>query len=190
MNTRRIVLGAVLLLGAVALGVDRVWLTPNAVDAAVRPAVAPRTAAMPRVPVQQVAAPAREVEPGRSGGVIAERLSRASQQRGVDPLRAVDAFEVPATWRSAAKPEAAPAAPAAPPDPATVFRMRHRLVAVMVGSSGAYAMVDDQTLLPGQVIDGFRLVRVDQRSALFEADGRTVELLVPSEDAGGAGRPR
>jgi hypothetical protein len=37
-------------------------------------------------------------------------------------------------------------------------------------------LVDDSTLTPGQSLDGFTLVAVGPRSALFEGDGKQVVL--------------
>jgi hypothetical protein len=47
---------------------------------------------------------------------------------------------------------------------------------MVVRNGQSCALVDDSTLIPGQPLDGFTLVAVGPRSALFERDGRQVVL--------------
>ena len=46
----------------------------------------------------------------------------------------------------------------------------------MIQGGGSCALVDDSYLCPGQYLDGFMLVSVDSRSAVFERDGKQAVL--------------
>lgn len=57
------------------------------------------------------------------------------------------------------------------------FEQRHRLTAVMAGNAGGYAIVDGACVLIGQELEGFKLVSVGERSAVFQSkDAARVEL--------------
>jgi hypothetical protein len=67
------------------------------------------------------------------------------------------------------------------PDPAALFARRHKLQAVVMDGDQSYALVDDQFLVPGQVIGGFVLLSVGDRSAVFQGGGKQVVLELASE---------
>ena len=69
------------------------------------------------------------------------------------------------------------------PTDAAGFREAHELVALMPKHRRPCAMVDGQTLFVGQMLDGFTLVAVRDRSAIFESAGRRVELQMGSDQA-------
>ena len=61
-------------------------------------------------------------------------------------------------------------------DAAARFIRTHPLAAVVVNGEESYALVDDQFLVPGQTVDGFTLVSVGDRSAVFEREGEQAIL--------------
>ena len=69
--------------------------------------------------------------------------------------------------------------------PADLFRSNHELNAVIAGAGRGYALIDDRTLFVGQKLDGFELVEVGARSAVFEADGVRVRLTLSGPESDG-----
>ena len=57
-----------------------------------------------------------------------------------------------------------------------VFIGTHPLVAVVMDGEKSYAQVGEEFLVPGQTIDGFTLVRVGDRFAVFEHEGSQAVL--------------
>jgi len=102
---------------------------------------------------------------------VAQRLDKLTcgKQAGSDALR--DPFSLPPSWSdtTAGKGERAP-------DPTGEFVRQHQFRAVVVRNGESSALVDDSFLVPGQSLDGFTLVAVGPRSALFERDGQQVVL--------------
>jgi hypothetical protein len=107
---------------------------------------------------------------------LAARLQAIAVERGLDPRRPGDPFQVPAAWL--------------PDDGTTViktggeetpverFKAQHRLTAVMASRTGGTAIINGRHLNHGDVLDGFRLAEVRRRSAVFERDGKRVELWI------------
>lgn len=62
------------------------------------------------------------------------------------------------------------------PDAAALFIRTHQLSAVVLNREGTYALVDDQLLPPGRILDGFTLVEVRDREAVFEREGKQAVL--------------
>jgi hypothetical protein len=79
-------------------------------------------------------------------------------------------------------------APAPPPTPvrdeAGEFQA-HKLQAVMKRTNGGIAIVDKKTVRVGQTFEGFRLVAVKDRSAIFRRGELRVELKLPEEAMAG-----
>ena len=82
-----------------------------------------------------------------------------------------DPFCLPATWSGT---EAVSAEKA--PDAVRVFLGKHHLKAVLIQGGVSCAQVDDSYLSPGEYLDGFKLISVDQRSAVFERQGKQAVL--------------
>lgn len=59
---------------------------------------------------------------------------------------------------------------------ARAFVAAHKLRAVMLDTAGCCAIVDDELLRIGQVLDGFELVSVTKHSAVLTSDGARVTL--------------
>lgn len=133
-----------------------------------------------------------------SGHSVAKRLQQFGQERQVNPLSVANVFH-PA-WRPVAT--APTTAPVKNPtqDGAETFMQKHRLTAVMGANrsgASAYAIVDGKLLRIGQAQDGWTLVSVGSRSAVFESNGVSAELHVdadqrsngPSTSEGGGATP-
>jgi hypothetical protein len=161
LTKRQKMLSAVLLIGLGGLVADRTILRPQG---------GPRAAsADSRAPSQSPVVvsgnvPVAEDPPARAG--TAERLNNllSGKEAGSDELR--DPFSLPASWSDSAATNAERV-----PDTTGGFIQRHQLKAVVIQGGESCAQVDDSFLVPGQSVDGFKLVSVDHRSAVFERDG-------------------
>ncbi len=165
LSKRQKTLLAVFLIGLIALVVDRTVLRPQggprAASADSLPASGPGIRPSGPQPAAQAAPPV----------TVAQRLDKLTSGReaGTEALR--DPFSLPPSWSdtTAGKGERTP-------DAAEAFVRRHQFRAMMVRSGESCALVDDSTLIVGQSLDGFTLVAVGPRSALFDHDGKQVVL--------------
>jgi len=156
---------AVFLIGLVALAADRTILRPQggprAASADPLPASVPGAGSSSNLPAPEPAPPA----------TVAQRLNRLASgpQGGSEELR--DPFSLPSSWS-----DTTPGKGRRTTDASGGFARRHQFRAVVVREGQASALVDDSFLVPGQTLDGFTLVAVGPRSALFEREGKQVIL--------------
>ena len=146
-----------------ALLVDRVFLSSGAVGAE-------EALAMPEVTPD---APARPDLPAQEEQPLAERLRTLSETQSLDVSRVRDAFCLAPAWSAELRP---PAVPVPQVDQTLKLMQNHRLMAVMVGPDGGYAVVDGKRLLVGQERDGIKLVSVNENSAILESGGIRFQL--------------
>lgn len=183
LTKQRKVYGVVVSLALSALGVDRFWLggsEPAASSAATQQVAAPQ----PAKKVVTAAAPAKPQETNLAGlAALAVRMRNVAEVERLDLADAKDAFRPPPAWAGEVK-KAQPAAPAQaaepPPDPATAFREKHHLIAVLKSTHGGVAILDGKTFRIGKEVDGFRLARVGDRTAVFQSGGTAVTLELPA----------
>ena len=157
------VLVAVLGVGLGALVLDRTLLRPQGGPrgASAETADGDRTTGSPRdnLPAE---------EPEKAG--VAQRLNELWPSRELNIAGARDPFSLPASWadgddEGARRPKAA-----------AEFLNVHRLTAVVIDGHRSRAFIDDHFASIGDEIDGFELVEVEARSAVFERDGTQVTL--------------
>jgi hypothetical protein len=171
LTKRSTVLLTVFFLGLIALAADRTILRPQGGPGAASAASESETLGLlaDNLPVLENKAP----EAG-----MTERLS--SLWSGKEPVfdQVRNPFALPTTWFDSAGAAGAPI-----PDAASRFMRTHRLTAVVVNDDKSYAVVDDRFLVPGRILDGFTLVSVEDRSAVFECEGKQaiLELIGPEE---------
>jgi hypothetical protein len=167
-----------LLLGLLALGTDRFIIghpsTAGADEYSAQPEAAPAVEApiVPDGPVET----AQSARPQTLS--VGQRLV---QFAGTDPERELsDLFQLPPGWRPQHHEPQVLRPSGQFLSPAEQFQ-RRKLTGVLVETTGLgrrQAIVDGQAILLGQSLDGFRLVEVTQKSAVFEGDGRQVVLRV------------
>jgi hypothetical protein len=92
-----------------------------------------------------------------------------SQDFSIEQTR--DPFSLPASWSDKVGADSGKASSA----PA-LFVATHQLAAVVIDGGESYVLVNDHFLVPGQYLDGFKLVSVGDRSAVFEQDGQQAVL--------------
>ena len=61
------------------------------------------------------------------------------------------------------------------------FLRKFPLMAVMTMGGESFAVVGERTIGVGQVVEGFKLVSVQQRKAVFERDGSRVTLALTAD---------
>jgi hypothetical protein len=159
-------MAAFLALCGLALTVDRVFLLPQAAEA--------------RAPTGVEATPVSAVAPEDDAACesairdeLAKGLRALAAERGIRPEEVADAFEPPSDWIVLE--------PDDPDSPKERFRSEHLLGGTFVGER-SHAIVDRERLSLGESIDGFTLVSVGPRSALFERDGVEVELTLDERE--------
>jgi len=164
LTKRQKMLSAVFLVGVTGLVVDRVILRPQggprAASAESPVAVSPSTkAAGPPVENPPACAP------------VAERLNNLLPAKAASAEELRDPFSLPLSWSdsTAANGERTP-------DTITAFTRKHQLKAVVVQGEESSALVDDTHLVLGRSVDGFRLISVSHRSAVFERDSKQAVL--------------
>ncbi len=195
MNRERKILVAILVLGLLALVVDQLFLStgePASADAAVTvPPSAIGMSAITAPPtigdIAAADAPSSSVESPDAPALaqvppsVAGRLRKAEQGMAIDPQDVADAFEPPASWLP--QPDAADGQAAQPLSAqGRAFAQRHQLEAVMLQGERSFILVDGKPLRSGDVLDGWTLVQIDARSAVFEAgDVRAVLRLTQTQ---------
>jgi hypothetical protein len=165
LSKRQKTLSAVFLIGLVALMADRTVLRPSggprAASADTLAASTPGAGPSGHLPAAEATPPA----------TVAQRLNKLTAGKEAESNALRDPFALPPSWSDtiAGKGERTT-------DPTGEFVRRHQFRAVVVRNGESSALVDDSSLVPGQSLDGFTLVAVGPRSALFERDGQQVVL--------------
>jgi hypothetical protein len=164
------ILGGVLMLGAVALMMDR-FVFPQAADNAAggggdtSSEYSVATSA-PAATKPKAIAMAQRSDPQVG---LAQRLRNASHG-STDSATPRDAFAVPASWIT--QPTVV-----AGERPADQFRRTHRLTGVLASGARAYVTLDGKIVGLGQNVDGFKLTSISHRGAVFEdGNGERVTL--------------
>jgi hypothetical protein len=166
LTKRQKMLSAVFLIGVGGLVADRTILRPQGgLQAASAGSLSESSSAVPlagSVPAAEKA----------SGPVpVAERLNNLSAGKETAPDELRDPFALPRSWSD----------PGAVSEERTVDTtgaslQRHQLRAVVMQNGKYCALIDDVFLVPGQSLDGFKLVSVNPDSAVFERDGKRAVL--------------
>lgn len=179
--------GAILCLGVAALAADKLFFAPTEAPAQSaanllianhpqHPAVIAHN--KPVVPQSEAATK----EPPLVGlGALADRMRAMAEVERLDLKDARDAFRPPVEWvgNIGAGTQTTQATVAVGPDAVASFQERHHLIAVLKSSKGGMAILDGKSVRPGQSVDGFKLIRVGENSAVFQANGKTVEMQLP-----------
>jgi hypothetical protein len=160
---------AIFSIGLVALIVDRTILRPQGGPSA---ASASSLAGSAESVLPSDNIPALTDEP--QSPPLAERLNSLWSGQEADTEQVRDPFALPPSWSDTGGANGTTIS-----DAAAAFVSGHQLTAVVIDGRESYALVNDQFLVPGQGIDGFKLISVGARSAIFEHGGTraTLELV-------------
>jgi hypothetical protein len=157
---------AVFVVGLMALAADQTILRPEGGPQAAGAADSRDSALL------SIALPTLEDKPQEPG--LAKRLSRFGPPQEPDFSQARNPFALPPSWSGTPH-----ATGKSLPEAVARFLSTHQLAAIVLDGERSYILVDDRVLVPGQALDGFTLVSVEARAAIFESQGQraTLELL-------------
>src|SRR5262245_6656224 len=165
------ILGGLMLAGLVLVGADQVGLLPGSAQASETAAEATSEYALPTAPAPATASAVPATVTTAPQVSVAHRLRQASKSIPDAPIR--DVFALGPMWLTPV-----PQDPKLDPTALAVeqFKQSHKLRGVVQGSDRPTAQIDNQILVVGQSLDGFRLVSVSHRSATFEAGATRIVL--------------
>ena len=175
LTKRQKVMVAVVGLGVGALLIDRVLLDdgqggPQQAQAAAPSHVQRTVPIAPSVPSGTVLL----------DNSLASRLDSVREMLDLDLGATKDAFCPSDVWMAELRPDVAEIKPVqaevSHERKGIDFGRSHQLKAVVASGANGGAFIDDKYVRMGQLIDGFRLVKVGYRTAVLEADGVQVEL--------------
>jgi len=179
---RKMLVGVLVIAGA-GLLFDRVLLgagmtgpaesSAGVIDASVDPATL-------LIPIDPAAAPALSSSP-----TLADRLRLATGGHAPPEDGGRDAFAVHPDWVAAAQQSLATDDEAVA-DMISAFRSAHKLDAVLVTGGRPCAVVDGRMVYIGQALGGYRLLEVEERSAVFERNGVRVVLHIEAAHQAGS----
>jgi len=171
-KTMVVVLGV----GLAALAVDRFVLGgPES-----GPSQAQAASPDPGMGPSPLGAPAAPAETDLLANSLATRLDTLRETMDLDLSATKDAFCPSESWLSDMRP-ADPVATSSTEVKGLDFGRKHQLNAVVTGGGGhGGAFIGDRFVRVGQVIDGFRLVKIGYRTATLENDG--VEVVLKLKD--------
>lgn len=66
------------------------------------------------------------------------------------------------------------------------FQEQHKLSSIMTGGDIGVAMINGKPVRLGQTVEGYRLIRVNDRSVEFRAGEEIVRLVLPKQGTGGS----
>jgi hypothetical protein len=119
-------------------------------------------------------------EPLSSRGMLASRLRQVGADLDLDPGSVRDAFSPSELFTGP------PPVEEQPDEPdfdklAQAFAAAHRLTSVLVTSTDRSAVINGKRFVIGAQVDGFTLIEIQSRAAVFERDGRTVQLNITGQ---------
>jgi len=126
-----------------------------------------------RPPVSAMTVPSLPTTPAASAQ-FKERLDTLLPDDDPVMTAARDAFTLSAAWSGGREQNAEGSE-------VSKFRKKHRLKALILHGRGRAAFVGEEFVRIGQVLDGFRLVELDENSATFVAAGKFGEARVVLE---------
>jgi hypothetical protein len=186
-STQRKALAAVLGLGVLALVLDRAVFTPGEAGAVTPSASGPA----PATASTQASAPQRTAKPGSTSmAVVRKNLYAALDVTEWDDRAIGGSLRPTPGWALFADPREERPAPSGTSQ-MDRFRQAYHLKAVMKQGDSWVAIItggqfkQGQLFRVGSALDGFRLIKLDDRTAVFEAGSQRVELSLPKPMGGG-----
>jgi hypothetical protein len=112
--------------------------------------------------------------------LLADRLAAAARAHRVGSDNIQDAFAPSETWISR-QPTSTRNTSLSREDTIAQFTSSHKLMAVITNGGSDYAVIDGHPLAVGQSVDGFRLISLKERSAVFQSADMSIEMTLPSK---------
>lgn len=128
--------------------------------------------------------------PARPDSALANRLDKFTDRNALAAVSKRDAFRPSPAWLSeiVGPPPVAPVAEDPAKSAAKDFAEEHTLNAVLLGPGGDSAIVDHRCLKIGEKLGDYRLLSVDDRSAVFRAGSVRVTLSLATAPLGDSER--
>ena len=161
------VYAGLLVLGLIALVLDRCVFTPSSADASDQ--ASDLLIAKPAQTRTESPAPAHKASAtAPAGNPVALKLTQLSESMHLPGTAVKDAFCPAPTWSGGNT--------AGPGAEVRSFEQSHTLIGVMLGGASAAAMVDGKLVRVGQSIDGYKLLSVSKGKAVFQSGEITATL--------------
>jgi hypothetical protein len=148
-----------LVLGLLALVLDRCVFSPSSADASDQ-ASDLLIAKVPQTKTESPASAHKSSATAPAGNSVALKLTELSESMQRPGAAVKDAFCPAPSW-------AQPGAPGVTSAPS--FQQAHTLIGVMLSGSYAAAMVDGTLVRVGDSIDGYKLISVSKGEAVFQS---------------------
>ena len=171
---------AVLGLGLAALVGDRVLLSES--QTGPQTATASPVSRTPGHSADPRPAQVHADSPGEAAlvsGSLAAKLENVRVGQSLDPAAARDAFCASQQWLDDLTPDKPESSDEVR---AQAFLRNHRLKAVVKFDRGGAAIIDDSYLFLGQELDGFRLIRVSDRTATLVSGSAKVTVSMEEDN--------
>ncbi|MEM7229142.1 MAG: hypothetical protein AAF432_10045 [Planctomycetota bacterium] len=114
---------------------------------------------------------------GYGAGALASRFETHAQVMPVELDNARDIFVASPNWSGLGVGDAELVDPDMAPSPNEMID-RYEVTAIMQQGENSGAIINDEFVRIGQVLDGYRLVEVNARSVIFETGGLRAELIL------------
>lgn len=112
---------------------------------------------------------------------LEQRLETLWLEKNLDVNQPRDLFSLPASWLTDILPKKPEHIPVPKKDAVTVFITSHQLQAIVISDQTRCVTVNDQVLGLGEELDGFKLVAIEEDSAIFELGERRAALKLVSD---------
>jgi hypothetical protein len=163
LTKERKIYAGLFVLAACAFAGDQLFSGPKEAAASVDAAVVATAQAAP------AAAGATKPNPHSANTTqLAQRLRALDHEEALSASALSDPFKLSKTWDGAALAQG--------DGSISSFIQRHRLTAVMVSGVRGSAIIDGELVRVGQSLEGFKLVEVSTKSAMFERNKQIARL--------------
>lgn len=168
----------VLVLGSVALLLDRMFIVPkDAPGEQTANQVFRYSLGSAQLVHNAPDVPARE--DSTPNAKIVRRLDALWSEKALNLDNTRDVFSLPAAWQLQVDPATGPISTSRA---ALIFARKHQLKAIIMDARQCSVFIDEDFVTIGQELDGFKLVGADSESATFEGGGEQVVLRLKETD--------
>lgn len=186
LSKRRQISVALLVLGLVALVVDRAVLEAGSTGPAAAAASTTDTGDKGSE-CEDILAELEASVPMLEEACMADRLAELAASYPPDGEAVRDAFCPSESWVRPDRPVKAAAAPVAPRSMAARFVATHQLKAIMLSSDGGSAIIGASFVRVGQTVDGFKLLDLTKTTAVLSGYGERATLHLEGATAAAGG---
>ena len=162
LSKKQMIYGSLLAAAGVAWAIDAAFFETPQIAQGAQAANEPASVALKAAAVDVPAG-------GSSEHLLTTRLQHWGAGRAIAIKELPDVFQRPLVIKPVALQPPAQTRPAS--DPAATFRQRHHVIAIVLDSTGGFALIDGNVVRIGQTLDGAKLVHLSRRNASFSSSG-------------------